>query len=124
MQLNLNFGISSEAKRSFIRDLGLLLHTPAALVLPVIIAILYFEEYYALPSFLGMAAVSLLLGQVLYRAFKNSTKSIPRVTIIMVALAWFIIPVIGSIPFYFIGQLNEDLVGQATNYGDVPSAFF
>jgi trk system potassium uptake protein TrkH len=42
----------------------------------------------------------------------------------MVALAWFIIPLFGSIPFYFIGSMETGLVGNATNLSDFPSAFF
>ena len=124
MQIKLGLNISSEVKKSFLRDLGILLHTPAVLTIPVLIVLFVFEEYYALPSFLGMAALSLLLGQALCRTFQNSEKSSPRETIIMVALAWFLIPVFGGIPYYFIGSLDEAVVGQAINYGDVPSAFF
>ncbi len=124
MNFNFRFGISSEVVKSFIRDLGILLHTPAVLAVPSIIVLIVFEEYYALPSFLGMAALSLLLGQGMYQTFKRSSKSSPRNTIIMVALAWLLIPIIGSIPFYFIGHLEEAIVGQAINYGGAASAFF
>ncbi|MDT0650299.1 TrkH family potassium uptake protein [Autumnicola edwardsiae] len=124
MQVKMDFIISSEVRKTFFRDLGLLLHVPAFLVIPSLLVILYFEEYFALPSFLGMAFLSLAAGQILYRVFKNSRKSQPRITLIMVALAWFIIPLFGSIPFYFIGSMETGLVGNATNLSDFPSAFF
>lgn len=124
MQFSLKLGITSEVKKTFLRDLGLLLHAPAFLVLPTLIIIFYFEEYYALPSFLAMAGLSIVVGQVLYQLFKNSSKSLRRPTLIMVALAWFIIPVFGSIPFYFIGSMDATLVGNATNLSDIPSAIF
>lgn len=120
----MNFHLASEVKRSFFRDLGLLLHVPAFLLIPTLFVIFYFDEYFALPSFLGMGALSLLVGQVLYRVFRDSQKSLPRPTLIMVALAWFIIPLFGSIPFYFIGSLDPSLVGDATNFSDFPSALF
>lgn len=120
----MNFHISSEIKKSFFRDLGLLLHVPALLLIPTLIVIFYFEEYFALPSFLGMGILSLLVGQVLYRVFRNSSKSLSRPTLMMVALAWFIIPLFGSIPFYFIGTLDPSLVGNATNFSNFASAFF
>lgn len=120
----MKFHLSSEVIKSFFRDLGLLLHVPALLLIPTLGVIFYFKEYFALPSFLGMGALSLLVGQLLYRAFKNSNKSLPRPTLIMVALAWFIIPLFSSIPFYFIGSLDSSLVGDATKLSDFPSAFF
>lgn len=116
--------VSSEVKKSFFRDLGLLLHVPAFLTIPTLFVILYFKEYFALPSFLSMAVLSLVVGQVLYRLFRKSSKSGARTTLIMVALAWFLIPLFGSIPFYFIGNMEAGIVGDAINYSDFPSAFF
>jgi trk system potassium uptake protein len=119
----MNFHIS-DVKKSFFRDLGILLHVPAFLLLPTLIVIFYFGETFALPSFIGMGLVSLLAGQLLYRRYKKYDKSLPRQTLIMVALAWFLVPLLGSIPFYLIGNLDPALVGDATRFSKFPSAFF
>lgn len=117
-------GRMSESSKSFLRDLGLLIHVPAFLCIPVLIVIFYFKELYALPAFLSMAIASLILGQVLYRIFKYNSESKPRFTLIMVALAWVVIPLFGSIPFYGLGLLEESVVGEAVLFTNFPAALF
>lgn len=117
-------GARSESSKTFFRDLGLLLHVPAYLTIPSIIVLIYFQEYYALPSFIIMAVVSVVSGQVLYRTFKENKESKSRFTLLLVALAWLLIPLMGSIPFYGISFLNENNIGEAVVFNNPASAIF
>lgn len=117
-------GARSESSKTFFRDLGLLLHIPAYLTIPSLIVIFYFKEYYALPSFLGMGALSLVIGQLLYRTFQDSKESKSRFTLLLVALSWVLIPLLGSIPFYGISLVSEQDIGQAVVFSNPASAIF
>lgn len=116
--------MSTEHIKTFLRDLGLLVHVPAILFIPTFIVIVYFQEWYALPSFLVMAIVSLVLGQLLYASFKNNKKSFAPLSLPLVAVSWFLIPLLGSIPFYGVGLLEGANIGDAYKFADFGSAFF
>lgn len=114
----------SEPIKTFLRDLGLLLHIPAVLFIPTLFVIIHFEEYFALPGFLIMAMVSLFFGQLLYRSFKNNEKEKRKYSLAMVSLSWLIIPLLGAIPFYGISVSASEVIGEAEKFSDGTSAIF
>lgn len=63
---------------------------------------LWFDEGYALQPFSLVVVVSLALGQSLYRTFAHAEATQLRHAMVIAALAWAIIPLIGSIPFIYI----------------------
>lgn len=72
---------------TFLRDLGKLLHLPAALAVLTLPVILYHRQWFALIPF-GVMALSSY----------DSTSS--GLSIALVAFSWFLIPVFGIIVFY------------------------
>lgn len=94
--------------KSFLRDIGKLLHLPlglAAISLPVII---YYKEWFALWPFGIMSVLSLAGGQLFYHTFKSSKETNKGFSVIFVAFAWILIPLFGSIPFYGIALLAPE----------------
>lgn len=116
--------MSAENIKTFLRDLGLLLHVPAILFIPTLFILAYFNEWFALPSFLVMACVSFVPGQLLYWVFKNSEKSYKPLSLPLVAVSWFLIPLIGSIPFYGVSFVEGVNIGDAIKFSEFTSALF
>lgn len=110
--------------KTFLRDLGLLLHVPAILFVPLFVVIFVYKEWFALPSFLIMAIVSFLIGQILYQGFKKSHKSYEPLSLPLVALSWFLIPLIGTIPYVGVSIVEGVEIGEAIRFTDFSTAFF
>lgn len=80
--------------------LGVLIHLPGIMALCVIPIALLFEEFFALIPLLCTTCISLIIGQLLYRVFYSPRMCHLWDAMIIAALAWIVIPVIGSIPYY------------------------
>ncbi|WP_051205436.1 TrkH family potassium uptake protein [Salinimicrobium xinjiangense] len=88
--------------RAFLRDIGKLLHIPAGLAVLSLPVIIYFSEWFAIWPFAGMALISLITGQIFYHVFKGAEETNKGLSVILVALAWLLISLFGTIPFYGI----------------------
>lgn len=114
----------SEHTRAFLKDLGVFLQLPGLMCLPTFVVIAVFEEWYALKPFILLAVISFAVGQFLYRVFYDSKRTYPGSSYGLVSLVWFLLPLLGSIPFYgvavSISQPNE----QVLVFSDIHSAFF
>ncbi|MBD2363040.1 TrkH family potassium uptake protein [Anabaena minutissima FACHB-250] len=73
----------------------------ALMSLPVCIV---FAEYYAIWPFLWTALLAFSLGQLLYRLFRGNEAADLRHAMLIVALSWAIIPILGAIPFLGIAS--------------------
>ena len=85
--------------RTILRDLGVVIHIPglmALLSLPVAIG---FGEFYAIAPLLITAAVAIGAGQLLYWIFRAAARTRLPHAMVLAALAWVIVPLIGTIPF-------------------------
>ncbi|MGB3512417.1 MAG: TrkH family potassium uptake protein [Microcoleaceae cyanobacterium] len=87
-----------------LRDLGLFLHVPGVMALMSVIISVVSGEYYTIIPFIVTAIAALGIGQLLYRFCRHAEGSKIRHSMISVALAWGIIPVLGAIPFILIAN--------------------
>lgn len=95
--------------QAILHDVGLLLHVPGGMAIASLPICLWFDERYAVPAFLLTALVSFSLGQLLYRVFETTTHTRLRHAMMVAALSWGLIPLIGAIPFWMIAsQLASD----------------
>lgn len=116
--------MSNKPAKSFLRDIGSFLHLPAALSIPVFIVIFYYGEWFALMPFVVMICVSLILGQSLYHLFKGGKNSWPASSIYLVAIIWFLIPLLGTIPYYGVALTINNPADETAKFLDFHSAFF
>lgn len=111
--------------QAFLQDFGKLLHLPAGLAVITLPVILYFEEWFALIPFGIMAGISLVTGQILYHAFKGSDDIEKGFSVIFVAFAWLVIPLLGTIPFYGTAiQAPADIYEELPIFLDFQNSFF
>jgi len=90
--------------RLVLRDLGLALHVPGLMALATLPVCLLSGERSALEPFLFVSVLSLVLGQGLFRSFKGAGDSRLGEGMVVAALAWFLIPWLGAIPFWSLAQ--------------------
>ena len=76
--------------------------------LPVCIV---FAEPFAVPGLLWTAAVSLVVGQGLYWRYRSAAEMQVRHAMVTAVFAWFLIPLIGMIPFVSVAAALEDAGG-------------
>ena len=93
--------------KAMLRVVGLLMQVPGIMALISIPICLIFQEYFALPSFLLTAALSLGLGQFLYRRYRPQKTIRYRQTLVIVALSWAVIFVLGTIPYLSAAEVQE-----------------
>lgn len=111
--------------RAFLRDIGKLLHIPAGLAVLTLPVILYFSEWFALLPFGGMALISLGAGQLLYHIFKGADETNKGFSVIFVALAWLLISLFGTIPFYGIAfTAPEGVFAELPVFGLLENSLF
>lgn len=92
----------SDPSKTILRDFGQVLHIPGFMALATLPVALWFGEFYALGPFLLTAVIALALGQLLYRLFRHSqTARLPHAMVIA-ALSWGIVPLLGALPFLLI----------------------
>ena len=90
--------------QAILHDLGLLLHIPAAMALISLPICFWFGEYYAIWAFLVTAIASIIPGQILYRSFRETGKTRLGHAMIIAALSWGLIPLLGAIPFWVVAS--------------------
>jgi len=89
------------------RDLGLIMIMVGLTNFFVLIVPIFYSEYYAIPYVLITSFLLILIGSILNlagRKTKDETKL--RHAVIIASLSWIFIPIITTIPFKFIGNLD------------------
>jgi trk system potassium uptake protein TrkH len=95
--------LSSSAQIIF-RDVGLVIHAPGLMALASLPICLWFDERYAVWPFVWTAAISMLLGQALYRSCRQAGETRLSHAMQTAALGWAVIPIIGTLPFVAIAS--------------------
>jgi len=101
--------LSVDAK-IILRALGLVVHVPGLMAIASLPVCWLFNEAYAVPPFLWTALASLTLGQLLYRCFRPAEEIRLHHAMLVAALAWILVPLLGAIPLLAIAS---QLAGNA-----------
>jgi trk system potassium uptake protein TrkH len=78
---------------------------------PMLVSLI-FGEYYSASGFLISSVITLTLGYVLYKGFKNTPEPLLRHALIIAALGWLMIAVMGSLPFLIIAYITPSEIAQ------------
>lgn len=90
----------SRTTRLILHDVGLLLHAPGIMALVSLLVCFWFGELYAIPAFLATAIAALLPAQILLRWFSPKVDQTRlHHAMLIAALAWGLISLVGAIPF-------------------------
>lgn len=90
--------------KALLRVVGLLMQVPGFMALLSLPVCLVFAEYYAIPAFVMTALISIGGGQWLYRHNRQQKAIRFRQTLLIVALSWAILFVLGAIPYLLIAS--------------------
>lgn len=97
-----------DSTKTILRDLGVVIHIPGIMALLSLMVAIGFGETYAIRPMLVTAAVAIGSGQLLYRAFRAASRTRLPHAMVLAALAWVIVPLIGTLPFLFISSHFAD----------------
>lgn len=91
-----------------LHDTGLLIQIVAVMSIPALIIALIFKEYFAIKPFILMGITTLVLGQSL-RLLTPKVEDLGQrpLSMVVVALSWLIVVLLGVIPFYGIAHSLE-----------------
>ncbi len=90
-------------------DLGLLLQVPGAMAFLSLVIVIGSEEWSMLPGFLLTGVLGIGSGQVLYRRCQAKGPTAPSQAMIIVALGWLLIVLLGAVPLFVAAHLESDL---------------
>ncbi len=88
----------SQRARRVLGSLGLVLHVPAAMALTAVPLCILFEDGGAATPFVGLAVVGFAVGQILFRGFRSAGELELRDAMLVAALGWFVVPLLGALP--------------------------
>jgi trk system potassium uptake protein TrkH len=94
--------------QSILHYVGLLLHVPGIMALASLPVCIWFGEYDAIWPFLATAIASGTTGQLFYRLFREIQPIRLRHAMLIAAISWAMIPLLGAIPFWAIA-INANL---------------
>lgn len=89
--------------KTVLRDIGGILIMIGVITLFALIVPLYYGEEYGIFPLLLTAFVYFMIGIPLYIMFKKADLANFKSAMVTAALGWFVISIIGSIPFFLIG---------------------
>jgi trk system potassium uptake protein TrkH len=75
------------------------------MLVPVSVAMIYGEYHYIMP-FIYSAVISIVLGVLLYKSFKNTQEISLKSAMIFATIIWLVASAIAALPFYFSGDLS------------------
>lgn len=105
--------------KASLHGLGFLLWVPGLMALSAVPVCLWFGDQAALLAYLVTAAVSAAAGATLVLPTRGATKLSRSHAMLIAALAWLIVPLIGALPLWIGGQLNGELA-----FHSFPNAWF
>lgn len=82
-----------------------------AILVPLLVSLVY-GEFYAVLGFFVSSCVCILIGFLLYRGFSSSPEPYTRHAIIIAALGWLSIAVMGALPFIIIAYITPSDIAQ------------
>ena len=88
--------------------------------LPVLVSLIY-GEYHSAIGFLGSSLLIIAIGNLLYRGIKTCPEPQSRHALIIAALGWLFIAIMGAIPFVVIAHITpydiaQQLVAKGADY--------
>ena len=105
-------------------DLGLLLQIPGAMALVSILVVIGSGEWFTLPGFLVTVLLGLGGGQLLHHRCPQSESSPLPQPMIVVALGWLLIALLGALPFYMSAHLGNELSETTRAFSHPLNALF
>ena len=75
------------------------------MVVPTIVSLIY-SEYYSLFGFVISGLICLLIGSLLYYRIKSNYEPLKRHALIIAAMGWLSIAIMGSLPFIIIAYIT------------------
>lgn len=100
--------ILNRITRLVLHDVGLLLHVPFIMALVSVLICFWFGELYAIPAFLITAIAAVLPAQLLLRLFSPKVDETRLYhAMLIAALSWGAISLIGAIPFLGVAWLHS-----------------
>ena len=109
--------------KTVLRDVGLLMHVPGVMALLSLPICWFFQEKYALSSFVLTALLSIGFGQLLYRLFRGAKAARRREALQIVALSWAVIPLLGAIPYLAIASQLAAVPDARSTIGEFQSVW-
>ncbi len=96
-----------------------------AMVFPLLMSIIY-SEYYSAFGFFISSLVCIIIGFLLYKKIKTTSEPLNRHALIIAAMGWFFIAVMGALPFIIIAYITPIEVAQqfVPTGADYPSSIF
>jgi len=85
--------------RTVLRDLGVVLHVPGLMAVASLAVAALFADAAAAVGFAVTGALSLGLGQVLFRSFRSAAPMRLRHAMVTAVLSWLVVPAAGAVPF-------------------------
>ncbi len=98
---------SKDDLKVVLRDFGeVTYYFSFSLFVPIIIALIYSEDFSAYSAFIFSALIGLLIGFIFKKLFKTTSYAREPHAIACLGLIWVVLPIIGGLPFYLHGDLN------------------
>ena len=90
---------------------GLLILLGFIMSLPAFVSLIY-GEYFSAMGFVISLLICLFIGFYLYKSFDSSPEPLSRHTLIIAALGWLSIAVLGALPFFIIAHITPNDIAQ------------
>ncbi|HCT84183.1 MAG TPA: cation transporter [Candidatus Margulisbacteria bacterium] len=90
---------------------GLLIILGYAMVVPLLVSLVY-SEFYSTIGFLFSGLICYLIGFLLYKKIKVTSEPLNRHAIIIAALGWLSIAIMGALPFIIIAYITPTVIAQ------------
>lgn len=90
------------------RNLGSLFLVIGVITIGIVVIPLFFGEYAAVPPILITSGVFFLIGGMLYILGRNAGETNFKDAMIIAALGWLLLSIIGSIPFLYMSEYGID----------------
>lgn len=97
---------------------------PGFLCLPTFLIIIIFQEWFALIPFGVLAVLSFGIGQLLQRTLNEDQETESGSSYALISLIWFLLPLMGTIPFLGIAWLMPDTNEQVAIFTNFHNALF
>lgn len=76
-----------------------------SMIIPLIVSLIY-NEFYSVFGFLFSSLICILIGFLLYKGFHNSPEPQSRHALIIAALGWLSIAIMGALPFIIVAYIT------------------
>jgi trk system potassium uptake protein TrkH len=107
-----------------VSTLGMLLQIPAFMAFFSIIIAIVFKEYFALLPLILISVIYFILGQILYRKFKNGEDAHIWDAMIIASIGWALCSFAGSFIYFWIAKENPNPQSSSLIFKSFSSALF